>query len=147
MFLLSLTAVCLEWFSWLFKNMLSDDLDLGLFFKAHPCALKNAIFVMVFIVHEWFFAAPSIMWLCYCVQLSTLVPTSHILLKPFISKWMAGQDGKANVGRKNTRMCQVKTDVAESLHVKFSPGSMFLTKWGDNVQWILVIKVMLNHFM
>lgn len=39
----------------LFKNMLSDYLDVGLFFKANPCALKNAIFVMVFIVLEWFF--------------------------------------------------------------------------------------------
>lgn len=65
----------------LFKNMLSDYLDVGLFFKANPCALKNVIFVMVFIVLEWFFAAPSKVWLRCCVQLSTLVPTSHILWK------------------------------------------------------------------
>lgn len=133
--------------------MISDDLDSGLFFQARPCAFKNAIFLMVFILHEWFF-------LC-CARQSVTVPLcpaqqrcayfTHFAETPHVMKVKRqARKGKAN---KEERLLQNYSDctttkkknvVEGSLHEKLFPWSMLATMWRSRVQrWSVIIVIFL----
>lgn len=76
------------------------------------------------------FAVVNIMLLCHYIQVSSLVPVSHTVLKPLMSwKLMARQEGKANRRRENTRRFHTTGGSSGvSLWHKPSTGSMFVIK-------------------